>query len=123
MSAVAKSLGGSEKTYKSLESDIEDDVFRGSENRCVWPRSQHKNHVLWYGFLTDRTDDSLQLRRFVVIDDTTRECLSIEVARSFTAQDVIGVPQYLFVVRGTSQHIHSDNDPEFVVKTVRRWLQ
>ena len=45
------------------------------------------------------------------------------MARSFTAQDVIGVLQYLFAVRGTPQYIRSDNGPEFVVKTVRRWLQ
>ncbi|MEO2013380.1 MAG: hypothetical protein ABGZ53_03315 [Fuerstiella sp.] len=29
-----------------------------------------------------------------VIDEYTRECLAIEVARSFTAQDVLGVLQY-----------------------------
>ena len=56
-----------------------------------------------------------------MIDETTRECLAIEVARSFTAQDVIGVLQYLFALRGTPQHIRSDNGPEFVAKTVRRW--
>ena len=95
----------------------------GSEKRCVRRRSQHKNHVWSYDFLTDRTEDSRQLRLFVVIDETTRECLAIEVARSFTAQDVIGVLQYLFAVRGTPQHIRSDNGPEFVAKTVRRWLQ
>ena len=54
-----------------------------------------------------------------MIDETTRECLAIEVARSFTTQDVIGVLQYLFTVRGTPQHIRSDSGPEFVAKTVR----
>ena len=39
------------------------------------------------------------------------------------AQDVTGVLQYLFTVRGTPRHIRSDNGPEFVAKTVRRWLQ
>ena len=58
-----------------------------------------------------------------MIDETTRECWAIEVARWFTAQDVIGVLQYLFAVRGTPQQIRSDNGPEFVAKTVRRWLQ
>ena len=47
----------------------------------------------------------------------------VEVARSFTAQDVTGVLQYLFAVRGTPQHIRSDNGPEFVAKTVRRRLE
>jgi len=58
-----------------------------------------------------------------VIDEYTRECLATEVARSFTAQDVTGVLQYLFAVRGTPQQIRSDNGPEFVEKTVHRWLE
>ena len=86
-------------------------------------RSQHKNHVRSCDFLTDRTKDSCQLRLLVVIDETTHECLAIEVARSFTALDVIGVLQYLFATRGIPQYIRSDNGPEFVAKTVRRWLQ
>jgi len=31
------------------------------------------------------------------------------VGRSFTAQDVIGVLQYLFAVRGTPEHLRSDS--------------
>ena len=58
-----------------------------------------------------------------MIDETTRECLVIEMARSFTAQNVTGVLQHLFAVRGTPQHIRSDHGPEFVVKMVRRWLE
>ena len=58
-----------------------------------------------------------------MIDETTRECLAIEVARWFVAQDMIGVLQYLFAVRGTPQYIRSDNGPEFGAKIVRRWLQ
>ena len=95
----------------------------GSENSCVRHRSQHKDHVWSYDFLTDRTEDGRQLRLLAVIDEYTRECLAIEVARSFTAQDVLGVLQYLFAVRGTPHHIRSDNGPEFVAKIVRRWLE
>ena len=95
----------------------------GSENSCVRRRAQYKDHVWSYDFLTDRTEDGRQLKLLNVIDEYTRECLAIEVARSFTAQDVLGVLQYLFAVRGTPQHIRSDNGPEFAAKTVRRWLQ
>ena len=65
-----------------------------------------------------------------MIDETTRECLAIEVGRSFTAQDVIGVLQYVFAIRGTPQHIRSRptlrvgaRGPEFVAKALRRWLE
>ena len=49
--------------------------------------------------------------------------MAIEVGRSFTAQDVAGVLQYLFAVRGTPEHIRSDNGPEFVSKVICRWLK
>ena len=73
----------------------------GSENSCIRRRAQHKDHVWSYDFLTDRTEDGRQLRLLAVIDEFTRECLAIEVARSFTAQGVMGVLQYLFTVRAT----------------------
>ncbi len=95
----------------------------GSENSCVRHRAGHKDHVWSYDFLTDRTEDGRQLRLLAVIDEYTRECLAIEVGRSFTAQDVIGVLQYLFAVRGTPESIRSDNGPEFMAKAVRRWLE
>jgi hypothetical protein len=63
----------------------------GSENSCVRRRAEHKDHIWSYDFLTDRTEDGRQLRLLAVIDEYTRECLAIEVGRSFTAQDVIGV--------------------------------
>ena len=102
----------------------------GSENSCVRRKSEHKDHVWSYDFLTDRTEDGRQLRLLAVIDEDTRECLAIEVGRSFTAQDVIGILQYLFAVRGTPQHIRSRptlrvgaRGPEFVAKAVCRWLE
>ncbi len=80
------------------------------------------NHVWSYDFVAERTEDGRQLRLLVVIDEYTRECLAIEVGRSFTARDVIDVLQYLFAVRGTPEHLRSDNGPEFVARSVRRWL-
>ena len=97
-------------------------IWGGSENSCVRHRAEHKDHVWSYDFLSERTEDGRQLRLLAVIDEYTRECLAIEVARSFTSQDVIGVLQYLFAVRGAPQHIRSDNGPEFVSKAVCRWL-
>ncbi len=43
------------------------------------------------------------LKLLVVIDEFTRECLAVEVARSFTASDVKLTLQYLFAVRGAPQ--------------------
>ena len=35
---------------------------------------------------------------------------------------MIEVLQYLFAVRGKPQYLRSDNGPEFVARSVRRWL-
>ena len=94
----------------------------GSQNSCVRHRAAHKDHVWSYDFVADRIEDGRQLRMLVVIDEFTRECLAIEVARSFTAKQVVRVLRYLFAVRGVPKHIRSDNGPEFVAKEVRKWL-
>ena len=69
------------------------------------------------------------MKLLVGIDEYTRECLAIEVGRSFTSREVIDVLQYLFAVRGTPDHIRSRptlrvgaRGPEFVARSVRRWL-
>ena len=72
--------------------------------------------------MVDRTEDGRQLKVLVIIDEFTRECLALEVARTFTAQDVMLTLQYLFAVRGTPEHIRSDNGPEFIATKIQRWL-
>jgi len=93
-----------------------------SENSCIRHKAMHRNHVWSYDFLADRTEDGRQLKLLVVIDEFTRECLAIEVGRTFTARDVMLTLQYLFAVRGAPEHVRSDNGPEFVAKKIRRWL-
>jgi len=93
-----------------------------SENSCIRYQARRINHVWSYDFLVDRTEDGRQLKLLAVIDEYTRECLALEVSRSFTAQDVVEVLQYVFAVRGRPEHLRSDNGPEFVAQAVRRWL-
>ena len=58
-----------------------------------------------------------------VIDEYTRECLAIDVARKLKADDVLERLSDLFVRRGAPGHIRSDNGPEFTAKAVRGWLE
>ena len=57
-----------------------------------------------------------------VIDEYTRECLAIRVARRMTSHDVLYALSELFLEYGIPEHIRSDNGPEFVAKAVRDWL-
>ena len=95
----------------------------GSQNSCVRHRAQYKDHVWSYDFVTDRLEGKGQIRMLVVIDEFTRECLAIEVSRSFTAKQVVDVLGYLFAIRAAPKFIRSDNGPEFVAKELCKWLQ
>lgn len=57
-----------------------------------------------------------------VVDEFTRECLAIRVARKLKAADVIDVLSDLFILRGVPGHIRSDNGPEFVATSVQDWI-
>ncbi len=85
-------------------------------------KGEARNHVWSYDFVAERIEDGRALRMLVVIDEFTRECLAIEVGRSFTSDDLISVLQYLFAIHGVPGHIRSDNGPEFAAKGIRRWL-
>jgi transposase InsO family protein len=58
-----------------------------------------------------------------ILDEYTRECLSITVARRITSQDVIYQLGELFLEREIPEHIRSDNGPEFTARAVRQWLR
>jgi putative transposase len=58
-----------------------------------------------------------------IIDEYTRECLAIKVARSLRSKDVLEQLGELFVRRGMPAHIRSDNGSEFTAVKLRDWLQ
>ncbi len=57
-----------------------------------------------------------------VIDEYTRECLAIPVARRIGSDDVLHCLAGLFSDRGPPDHIRSDNGSEFTATAVRDWL-
>ncbi len=58
-----------------------------------------------------------------IVDEYTRECLSIDVDRSLTSISVLERLADLFIERGAPEHIRSDNGPEFTAEKVRGWLR
>jgi transposase InsO family protein len=58
----------------------------------------------------------------VVIDEFTRECWALRVARRLGSLQVIEVLADVMLVRGIPEHIRSDNGPEFIAKELRKWL-
>jgi putative transposase len=93
-----------------------------NDGSCIRLRPQHKDHVWSYDFMGDRTMNGRAFRILNIIDEFTRECLSIKVNRKIRSQDVIDELFNLFIFRGIPEYIRSDNGPEFTAKAVRRWL-
>jgi transposase InsO family protein len=93
-----------------------------NDGSCVRLRPQYKNHVWSYDFMTARTADGRAFRILNIMDEYSRECLGILVARHITADDVIEVLSTLFITVGIPEHIRSDNGPELTAKALREWL-
>ena len=93
-----------------------------NDGSCIRRRPEYKNHVWSYDFMATRTTDGRAVRLLSIMDEWTRECLSIDVARTFKAHDVLDRLTDLFTRRGAPEYIRSDNGPEFTAKVVRDWL-
>ncbi len=93
-----------------------------NDGSCIRLRPSWRHHVWAYDFVQARTHDGRVLRMLTVIDEYSRECLAIEVARRLRSDDVLEVLAELFVRHGPPDHIRSDNGSEFTAKAVRDWL-
>ncbi len=78
---------------------------------------------MWaYDFVEDRTREGRKFRTLNVVDEFSRECLAIRVARKLGSTEVIDVLTDLFISRGIPAYIRSDNGPEFVATAVKAWI-
>jgi transposase InsO family protein len=93
-----------------------------NDGSCIRLRPERPNHVWSWDFVFDRTDDGRPIKLMVVIDEYTRRCLAIHVARRVRSRDAIDVFADLMEIHGIPEHIRSDNGPEMVAKRLRRWL-
>jgi putative transposase len=93
-----------------------------NDGSIVRLRASFAKHVWSYDFMEDRTHDGRKYRILNVIDEYTRECLAIKVARRLNHRDVLETLNTLFIQRGLPVHIRSDNGSEFTARKVREWL-
>ena len=93
-----------------------------NDGSCIRLRAERPNHVWSYDFVHHRTHDGRAFRMLNIVDEFTRECLAIRVARKLKSTDVIGVLSDLFLIRGVPAYVRSDNGPEFVAEAVQKWI-
>ncbi len=78
---------------------VEDVKRRYGDSTATLRRAGRPNEVWTYDFLEGRTERGGKLRMLTVLDEYTRECLAIHVARSISSRQVIEVLDWLFLVR------------------------
>ena len=93
-----------------------------NDGSCLRLRPAYRGHVWSYNFMQARTHDGRAFRLLTIIDEYTRECLAIKVARRLTSEEVLDQLTQLFIQRRIPDYIRSDNGSEFTAKTVRKWL-
>lgn len=93
-----------------------------SENACYCRCAERPDHVWTWDFVFDRTASGSALKWLSIVDEYTRECLCLKVARGITSEGVIDALAELFAMRGVPRHIRSDNGSEFIARAIQRWL-
>jgi len=87
-------------------------------------RAEYPDHVWSYDFMHDRLFGGSSYRLLNLLDEYTRECMTIHVARSIKSADVICV--LAGVMRATNRvpaYLRSDNGSEFSAAAVTDWLE
>ena len=96
--------------------------FGSSAGGCVRRSAACKDDVWAWDFIHDRDAAGRPLKWLSLVDEFTRECLLLEVARSITAADVVALVSEVMAIRGVPRHIRSDNGPEFIARALREFL-
>jgi putative transposase len=88
-----------------------------NDGSCVRLRPEHENQVWSYDFVSGFTHDGRTLRLLTLIDEYTRKCLAIRVARRLNSYDLIETLADVMLLQGIPEHMRSDNGPEFVPRS------
>ncbi len=94
-----------------------------ASNACDKQVTSGRNDVWAWDFIFDRTIEGHQLKFLVIVDEFTRECLSLEVGRSFKADQVLDALADCIAKHGSPGYIRSDNGSEFIAGKMKTWLR
>jgi transposase InsO family protein len=93
-----------------------------NDGSCLRLRPERTNHVWSFDFVESHTNDGRSLRIMTLIDEYTRECLALKVARRINSFGVIETLADAMLAKGIPEHVRCDNGPEMVARALREWL-
>ena len=99
-------------------------VRRRLSSKIVRPVPAERTNQVWAcDFVHDSCANGQKLKLLTVIDEWTRECLTVEVAARLNSNQVIEALSRLMRLAGPPKFIRSDKGPEFVATRVKEWLK
>ena len=87
-----------------------------NDGSCVRLRPERRDHVWSYDFEEARTHDGRSLRLLIMIDEFTRGCLVIRVARRLNSFHVIETLGECMLELAFSEYVRSDNGAEMTAR-------
>lgn len=93
-----------------------------NDGSCVRLRPLHRNHVWSFDFVQGQTHDGRSLRILTLIDEHSRACLALKVARRINSLGVIEALADAMCLHGIPENIRCDNGPEMISKALRKWV-
>ncbi len=86
-------------------------------------RPLYPHHVWSVDFVQDRLIRGRKYRMLTVIDEYTRQCLTVHAQFNLTSQEVLETLSQLFIQHGKPIYIRSDNGSEFKANLLQQWLK
>ena len=91
-------------------------------NACDVQPAQFMNDVWTWDFVQSSTMEGRTIRFLNIVDEHTRQCLTIKVGRSITSENAIDTLAELFAIHGVPKRLRCDNGPEFISRAIKAWL-
>jgi len=86
-------------------------------------RPKYPNHIWSIDFVHDRLSNGRPYKMLTVLDEYTREALSVTVGTKMGANEVLEALYPLLLKRGQPAYLRSDNGPEFSAAPFEDWLR
>ncbi len=84
-------------------------------------RAERPNHVWALDFQHDATTDGRELKFLNVVDEFTREALTICIERTIDADQTVETLKRLLAERGAPENLRADNGPELTARVIAEW--
>jgi putative transposase len=85
--------------------------------------AEHPNHVWALDYQFDQTTDGRILKLLNIVDEHTREALTVRVGRRIDADATVAVLDQLLAQRGAPRFLRCDNGPELTANALRDWCR